>query len=503
MEAEQEPGPLASGLRCPLCSLTFAEPLELPRCQHFFCRKCIFQYWQEEGQRCPECGTECEGDLYRINPLLSRLLEYVRWQGGAVETPGHACSEHGKELERYCLSDSELICLDCRDSRKHLYHEVLNHQDAVQEFKEQLKESVKELEGKIQHQTSLKEQCEALQDGITKRAEELEAHVTGSFRKLHAFLQEEEDSLLQELGQEREKLQSLLRERTERLNHSLEVLRDGLREVQKELEEEDAYTFLQNLKETLARTRPVIEAVEKTPLALNGERFTGPIQFWTWKKMFRILDVVPKNLKLDPNTASPFLVISDGVKVRCGDKKRAVPEAPERFDPAACVLGCGGFEEGRHYWEVAVGQKAEWGIGVARGSASRKGEVRLSPEHGFWTLVRDGRGYGAFTLPLTPLAPPRRPQRVGVLLDWGGGGEPGLLRRRAGGPPLHLPGRRLRGEGVPLLLHRREGGQGGPPAPGAPPALGARALPPPPPRVRNLRRASQKHVLVQIVPTRW
>ncbi|XP_030053006.1 nuclear factor 7, brain-like [Microcaecilia unicolor] len=415
------PGSLATDLRCFLCSFTFTEPVELSRCQHFYCRECISQYWQEKGLRCPECGTDCEGESLRINPLLCRLVEYLRCQGRVVETSGPACKEHGKRLERYCITDSELICLDCRDSRKHLYHEVLNNQDAAQEFKERLKESVKELEGKVQHQNSLKEQCEALQEKITKRSEELEAHVKHSFGKLRALLQEEEDALLQELQQEQEKLQRIMEKRIERLCHSLEVLKDGMQEVQKQLEEEDTHTFLQNLKETLARVNPEIEAVDKTPPVLSGEKYTGPIQFWIWKKMFQILDIAPKNLKLDQNTASPFLVISDGVKVRCGDKKKAVADVPERFDPAACVLGSGGFDRGQHYWEVVVGPKVEWGLGVARESATRKGEIRLSPSNGFWALVREGGEYGAFTLPPTPLIFQKKPQRVGVLLDYEAG----------------------------------------------------------------------------------
>nr|XP_033779715.1 zinc-binding protein A33-like isoform X2 [Geotrypetes seraphini] len=415
------PGSLATDLRCSLCSFTFTEPVELAHCQHFFCRECISQYWLEKGLHCPECGTDCEGESLRTNPLLCRLLEYLRSRGGVVETPGPACEEHGKRLERFCITDSELICLDCRDSRKHLFHEVLNNQDAVQEFKEQLKETLTELEGKIQHQSSLKEQCEALKETITKRSEELEAHVKRSFGKLHTLLQEEEGTLLQELQKEQEKLQRIMEERIERLCHSLELLKDGLREVQTQLAEEDTHAFLQNLKETLARAKPAIGAVEKTPPVLHGEKYTGPIQFWIWKKMFQILDVAPKNLKLDQKTASPFLVISDGVKVRCGDKKKAMPDVPERFDPAACVLGAEGYDRGQHYWEVVVGQKAEWGLGVAGESAARKGEIRLSPSNGFWALVREGEEYGAFTQPPTPLTLQKKPQRVGVLLDYEAG----------------------------------------------------------------------------------
>ncbi|KAK5848544.1 hypothetical protein PBY51_006149 [Eleginops maclovinus] len=86
---------------------------------------------------------------------------------------------------------------------------------------------------------------------------------------------------------------------------------------------------------------------------------------------------------LNPRTANPWLLLSeDGRKIWDGDVEQNLEDIPERFDMAPCVLATRGFTTGRHYWEVEVGDKTAWDLGVARQSVGRKGLVTLSPEDG-------------------------------------------------------------------------------------------------------------------------
>ncbi|XP_075769784.1 butyrophilin subfamily 1 member A1-like [Pelodiscus sinensis] len=128
------------------------------------------------------------------------------------------------------------------------------------------------------------------------------------------------------------------------------------------------------------------------------------------------------DVTLDPDTAHPELVLSeDGKSVRHGDTRQDLPDTPERFDMCPCVLGAEGFTGGRRYWEVEVGDKTGWTLGVCRESVRRKGQVALIPEDGYWTMwLRDGE-YKACTWPLTPLPVNVRPSRVGVFLDYEAG----------------------------------------------------------------------------------
>ncbi|KFQ35149.1 Zinc-binding protein A33, partial [Mesitornis unicolor] len=102
----------------------------------------------------------------------------------------------------------------------------------------------------------------------------------------------------------------------------------------------------------------------------------------------------PGDLSLDPDTANPYLVLSEDKRsVRLRGAPQDLPAHPKRFDFSFCVLAAEGFISGRHYWEVEVGD------------GERKN----------WDQ------YQAFTSPETPLSLCERPRKIGVYLDYEGG----------------------------------------------------------------------------------
>ncbi|XP_030635424.1 E3 ubiquitin-protein ligase TRIM39-like isoform X4 [Chanos chanos] len=130
------------------------------------------------------------------------------------------------------------------------------------------------------------------------------------------------------------------------------------------------------------------------------------------------------DVTLDPNTANPNLILSnDRKQVTHGDTQQNLPNNPARFGNYLSVLGKEGFSSGRIYYEVQIGEKTDWDLGVARESIERKGNSALNPENGFWTVwLRNGNEYTALTGPVL-LSLKQKPQKVGVFVDY----EEGLV----------------------------------------------------------------------------
>lgn len=131
----------------------------------------------------------------------------------------------------------------------------------------------------------------------------------------------------------------------------------------------------------------------------------------------RLVDVT-----LDPDTAHPHLFLHEDAKsVRLEEARQKLPEKPERFDSWPCVLGREAFTSGRHYWEVEVGERTDWALGVCREDVMKKGFDPMTPQNGFWAVELYGNGYWALTPLRTPLPLGGPPRRVGIFLDYDSG----------------------------------------------------------------------------------
>ncbi|NWV23739.1 A33 protein, partial [Origma solitaria] len=122
---------------------------------------------------------------------------------------------------------------------------------------------------------------------------------------------------------------------------------------------------------------------------------------------------------LDADTAHPRLEISaDGRKVKDTGVIRQVPSNEKRFDSRLFVLAKEGYRSVRNYWEVHVGRRRSWALGVAQESVTRKGQLTLSPQNGFWAIgLADGRNYWAYTDRWTRLTVSGQLQFIGIFLD--------------------------------------------------------------------------------------
>uniref|UniRef100_A0A8C9SFQ9 Butyrophilin subfamily 1 member A1-like n=1 Tax=Scleropages formosus TaxID=113540 RepID=A0A8C9SFQ9_SCLFO len=125
------------------------------------------------------------------------------------------------------------------------------------------------------------------------------------------------------------------------------------------------------------------------------------------------------DVTLDPDTANPWLILSEDRKqVRHGVIWQDLPDNPERFKQRKSVLGKEGFSSGRRYWEVEVGDKTEWDLGVVRESINRKGYFPLDTNNALWAISLWSGKYRALTDPPVSLPLSVKPQKVGVYVDY-------------------------------------------------------------------------------------
>ncbi|XP_068958834.1 butyrophilin-like protein 8 [Petaurus breviceps papuanus] len=123
---------------------------------------------------------------------------------------------------------------------------------------------------------------------------------------------------------------------------------------------------------------------------------------------------------LDPRTAYPILRVSeDCKKVTCEEIKALdLPETMERFQSPG-VVASQGFSLEEFYWEVDVGEKNRWYVGVCWDKVDRKNkDPELSPANGYWVLGRWNRTeHFIFSPSRQALTLQVQPKRVGIFLS--------------------------------------------------------------------------------------
>ncbi|CAH6786285.1 butyrophilin-like protein 10 [Phodopus roborovskii] len=128
------------------------------------------------------------------------------------------------------------------------------------------------------------------------------------------------------------------------------------------------------------------------------------------------------SLSLDPETASPKLMVSEDQKsVKRLLFAQDLSPSSKRFDQDPCILAQERFDAGRHYWEVEVGDRRAWILGVCLESLGREGRIPKSPQHGLWALEFYKKKLQALSYPRTHLSPPQPLWHVGIFLDFEAG----------------------------------------------------------------------------------
>ncbi|KAJ8332246.1 hypothetical protein SKAU_G00427910 [Synaphobranchus kaupii] len=481
-DSEETPVLLRSHLKCSICLDLFNKPVTT-QCGHSFCQRCLHHTLQFSEQVCPLCKTWLRQVDIKVNILLNGLVEdfhkaqergteeildggvacdmcigrklkavksclvclisycqphlerhlSARWlRGHKLVAPvsaleQRACAAHSRPLELYCRDTQRCVCALCVDDSR----QVVPAEAEWDRKKDVIKNRMDEMKRRVEVWKRKVEDIRQEEELSTGHIERQQWEIEEVFVAVMARVQEAETQLLQPLMEKKREVQREMEQVTQEMEVEISDLQQRISDLDHAANHEDHILFLQ---------RPPVpgpDARDWSCVSLDTELGLGSVR----EVLSAVIEQINKELEqlsstdieriqkfsvgvtFDPDTANPRLRLSDDRKeVWDTGVKQDVPELPERFDLFGSILGCPLLCSGRSYWEVQVGGKTGWDLGVAKESINRKGQVTMTPENGFWCLVLYNQdNYAAMTSPPLTLSLTSKPKAVGVYVDYEGG----------------------------------------------------------------------------------
>ncbi|XP_051737512.1 E3 ubiquitin-protein ligase TRIM39-like isoform X2 [Ctenopharyngodon idella] len=463
--------PLTKEFRCSICLDIFTDPVSTP-CGHNFCKTCLNKCWDNSQTcNCPYCKEKFKHrpDL-KINTTLRELVDHYKKKSHekkpevlcdvcderklkalksclvcqssycAAHLDPHLrvaglnkhkvmdpvsnledyiCQKHERPLELFCRDDQRIVCLFCTDG-DHRNHNTVSLEETwlmVQDTQQMIQDRVKKIE-EIKHSAEVrKRNTEKEKAARVELFTDLKRSIERCQTELLKMMEEQQKAAKK---QEQELIKELEQEITELKMRNTEL--EQLSHTEGHLHLLQIYSSQCNPRKN--RNWPEISM--KTDESLETLRALTQLKDTLQKKTVQTelkrMQQYAVDVTLDPDTANPYLILSDdGKQVRHGDIRQNLPDNKERFEMYGNVLGKEGFSSGKFYFEVKG--KTDWLLGVARESINRKGLIPLSPSNGHWLIQCYGNVYSANADPPVSLHLKVKPQRVGVFVDY----EEGLV----------------------------------------------------------------------------
>ncbi|XP_018588020.1 E3 ubiquitin-protein ligase TRIM50-like [Scleropages formosus] len=419
---------LEDQLRCPVCLELFAEPLIL-QCGHSYCKCCVRSMTMDLlGQlQCPICRSDVDGDNPPPNVSLARIVDHLHEMSGlgeSAEGEQEACTEHRNPLSLYCEDDRTVICGMCGSIGTHRGHRITPVSSVYSRMKEDISCLMTDLQ--VQRRKLEEQICKMAynKSRITNESDVLKWVIRKEFGELRRYIELEEASFMQMVENTAASLISSIQSQVDDMTQVLTRFQEAEGTLES-LSNESHLGFITKYGSIAPRFRECQQKQQREEKTYSSITFKpgfnhNDIKITVWKRLHRRVLPAPESLKLDPLTAHPMLQLSHGdTAVECGALANQLPNNAERFSYSYCVLATRGFSSGKHYWEVGVGSKPKWRLGLIKGTICRKGKLPKSPESGAWLIgLKEGRIYEAFATPRMALPLSTRPARIGIFLDY-------------------------------------------------------------------------------------
>nr|XP_042703222.1 zinc finger protein RFP-like isoform X3 [Chrysemys picta bellii] len=418
---------------CSVCLSFYKDPVFLD-CGHSFCQACITQCWEgsDTDISCPQCRETFPQRTLRLNRQLGNFVEIAKQL--SVPAGEGWCKVHQEPFKLFCNQDQMLICVICRESQAHRAHLVVPTEEAAQTYKEQIHAQLNTLKKEREELLEWKQDAETQSQEYLGKIEAERQKIVSEFEQLRQFLEEQERLLLAQLEELDKEIVKIQDENVTKLSEEISHLSDLISEIEEKCQQPTSQ-FLQDIKSIWSRCEKVKFAKPvnvpqdlRERLCVSSQRnvcLQEALKKFKETLPYQLHFLISKAEKevqttLDPDLAIPCPIMSTDESVIQKYQHREFLEKQNRFHPAACVLGYTGFTSGRCYWQVEVGNKDEWVLGIAKESVIHEGVISCTPEEGIWALQSTGNEYWALTSPKTALDLPRSPSNIGVYLDYEG-----------------------------------------------------------------------------------
>ncbi|XP_029964139.1 nuclear factor 7, brain-like [Salarias fasciatus] len=341
------------------------------------------------------------------------------------------CEHHHEPLDLFCRVEQMFLCEKCQQA-EHKNHKTVTLEEEAEMRKIQL---VLEKRDAVQMMQARQQKILEIQQSVGASRNNADQALSCSQHVVTAMV----DYMKKSLSELTEVIEARKRKSgTEalviinELEKEIMVIKGKNRQLEAVSLSNDPFTFMENF---LSFNINSPQVKDWSDVALKEDQYTiegamEKLQTTIRREISMLCDPDFKekqkhavDVTLDADTANPTLRISeDGKQVTHVNRKVHTPNRPQRFDLVLNVLGKEGFSSGKFYYEVQVKDKTQWDLGVANQSINRKGDIRLSPKTGYWTIwLRKGIEFTANAGPAISLHVREIPQKIGVFVDYEGG----------------------------------------------------------------------------------
>ncbi|KAM3860154.1 E3 ubiquitin-protein ligase TRIM39-like [Diretmus argenteus] len=394
----------------------------------------------EAVKSCLECLTSYCGPHLEPHQRVAGLKRHTLIDP-AENLEDRICKVHNRLLTLFCRAEEVVLCDICATSH-HATHDTVPVQREYREKKALLGKTEAEVQQMIQER---RQKVQEIKQSVKLSRKDTENEIENSvqsFTALVSDIQESQAELVRVLEERQKAAERQANDFIKDMEQEVTELQEANTRLRDLMHIQDHLRLLQNfpsqsvlphttdwsaftlpghlgIERTLKSISRSMSQLQMTLSKMNMEmkKSCGDAQMLQDTALWNIqqyeVDVI-----LDPNTAHPLLKLSDdGKQVSYGTDIQRLPVNAKMFMKHLAVLGKTGYSSFKFYFEVYVGRKTEWNLGVATESITRTRAITRHLRSGLWALCFKVDQYETFNSPGVAVHY-GKVERVGVFVEY-------------------------------------------------------------------------------------